>query len=281
MKFNQSLYALCPILFVMTTSKQKIALATIAAIAIIATAHIASMQTSHNEAFAQQVIPASREKTISVTGTAMTSVDPDLLQIQFGVEVQAKTAKEAIAANTAAMNDVVDAIKKVGITEDEISTSSFNIYPVYDSITDPKTGVYVRSELTGYRVSNILTVKTTKLSLGGNIIDAATEAGVNRVDSVFFTLSPQKQLSIQDELIGKAVENAKAKAEKALAPLSQQIIGVKLVSLSDFGYPPPPIPYAAYARADAGGLEAKSTPVFSSDQDVTTTVSVIFLIGEQ
>ncbi|MGI0003867.1 MAG: SIMPL domain-containing protein, partial [Candidatus Nitrosotenuis sp.] len=30
----------------------------------------------------------SREKTLSVTGTATTSVDPDLLNVQFGVEVQ-------------------------------------------------------------------------------------------------------------------------------------------------------------------------------------------------
>lgn len=265
----------------MTTTKHKIMLATIAAIAIIATAHIATMQTSHNQAFAQQVIPPSREKTISVTGTATTSVDPDLLRIQFGVEVQTKTAKEAIDANTVAMNDVVSAIKKLGITEDELSTSSFNIFPVYDSITDPKTGVYVRTELVGYRVSNILTVETTKLSMAGGIIDAATEAGANRVDSVSFTLSPQKQLSVQDELIGNAVENAKAKAEKALAPLDQHIIGVKFVSLSDFGYPPPPIQYyAAYSKADAGGAR-ESTPIFSSDQDVTTTASVVFLIGDQ
>ena len=264
----------------MTTTKHKIMLTTIAAIAIIATAHIADMQTSHNQAFAQQVIPPSREKIITVTGTATSSIDPDLLRIQFGVEVQSKTAKEAIDANAAAMNDVVNAVKKLGITEDELSTSSFNIFPVYDSITDPKTGVYVRSELIGYRVSNILTVETTKLSMAGNIIDAATQAGANRVDGVSFTLSPQKQLSVQDDLIGNAVENAKAKAEKALAPLDQKIIGVKFVSLSDFGYPPPPIPYySAYSKADAG--EAMSTPIFSSDQDVTTTVSVVFLIGDQ
>lgn len=263
----------------MTTTKHKIMLATIAAIAIIATAHVATMQTS-NQAFAQQVIPPSREKTIAVTGTATTSIDPDLLRIQFGVEVQAKTAKEAIDANTVAMNNVVNAIKELGITEDELSTSSFNIYPVYDSITDPKTGVYVRSELVGYRVSNILSIETTKLSMAGDIIDAATEAGANRVDGVFFTLSPQKQLSAQDELIGNAIENAKAKAEKALAPLDQRIIGVKYVSLSDFGYPPEPILYNYYSKADVGGAR-ESTQIFSSDQDVTTTASVVFLIGDK
>ena len=73
--------------------------------------------------------------------------------------------------------------------------------------------------------------------------------------------------------------NAKSKAEKALDPLGQKIIGVKLVSLLDFGSPPPPIPY--YTRADAGFEAKASAPIFQSDQDVTTTANVIFLIGDQ
>lgn len=253
-------------------------LVAIAAIAIIASSAVANMQTSENQAFAQQVIPPSREKTISVTGTASTSVDPNLLNIQFGVETQAKTASEAIDSNNELMNQVVDAIEKLGITKDEIRTSSFSIYPIYDSITDPKTGLYIRSELTGYRVSNILSVKTDKLTIGGDVIDAAVQAGANRVDSVFFSLSPEKQLAVQDDLIGKAVTNAKSKAELALEPLGQKIIGVKLVSLSDFGYPPP-IPY--YSRADAGMEMKSSAPIFQSEQDVTTTANVLFLIGDK
>ena len=264
----------------MTTNTNKIILAAFVAIAIIASSSVVSMKTSENQAFAQQVIPPSREKTISVTGTATASVNPDLLNIQFGVETQAKTASEAIDANNVAMNQVVDAIKKLGIAEDEIRTSTFNIYPIYNSITDPKTGVYIGSNLTGYRVSNILSVKTEKLTIGGDVIDAAVQAGANRVDSIFFGLSPDKQLAVQDDLIGKAVMNAKSKAEKGLVPLGQKIIGVKLVSLSDFGYPPPPINYG-YARADAGFETKASAPIFQSDQDVTTTANVIFLIGYQ
>jgi len=263
----------------MTTNTTKIMLVTFAAIAIIASSAVASMQTSENQAYAQQVIPASREKTISVTGTATTSVDPDLLNIQFGVETQAKTATEAIDLNNEAMNQVIDAIENLGIAEDEIRTSSFSIYPIYDNIIDPKTGVYVRSELTGYRVSNIISVKTERLTIGGDIIDAAVQAGANRVDSVYFSLSPEKQLAIQDDLIGKAVMNAKSKAELALDPLEQKIIGVKLVSLSDFNYPPPPIPY--YSRADAGYEVKTSAPIFQSEQDVTTTANVLFLIGDK
>src|SRR5574342_238907 len=257
----------------MTTKKTTIALVAFAAIAILAGSAFSSIQTSKTMAFAQQTNTTSTERTVSTTGTAIKSVDPDLLKIQFGVETQEKTATAAIDGNNKAMDHVVAAVKKLGITQDEISTSSFSIYPIYDTITDPKTGVYVSSNLTGYRVSNILLVKTEKLTMGGDIIDAAVQAGANRVDNISFVLSPEKQTAVQDELIENAVQNAKSKAEKALVPLGYQIIGVKAVSISDYGSIPQPYYYGAYA-------EKSSVQIFQSEQDVTTTANVTFLIGE-
>ena len=262
----------------MTTNRTKIMLATIAVIAIVSTVIVTSMQTSQNQAYGQMVpVYPSREKTISVTGTATTSILPDLVSLQFGVDTEAKTAQDAISANSQAMNTIVVAVTGLGITKDEISTASFNIYPVYtDTIPDPKTGIH-KSELTGYRASNTLFVKTSKLSLAGNIMDSAVGAGANRVDSVSFSLSPAKQQSVQDDLLGKSVLNAKSKAEKALDPLGQKIIGVKMVSLSESTPQPPPIYYSKMGIAPM----AESTPIFSSNQDVTTTANVIFLIGDQ
>lgn len=221
----------------------------------------------------------SREKTISVTGTATTSVDPDLLVVQFGVEVQKTTAKEALDANSQLMTAVVDAIRAVGITDNEINTAQLTIYPVYESYQEKETGIY-RQKLVGYAVSNIIRVETKNLSLASDIIDSGVSAGANRVDSVYYTLSPQRQMQVSDDLLSEAIINAKSKAEKALAPLDYQIIGVKHVSLTDFGYPPPPIPYYKGAF-DAMAESAIRTPVFSSDQDVSTTASVVFIIGSK
>lgn len=221
----------------------------------------------------------SREKTISVSGTATASIKPDLLNVQFGVEVQAPTAKEALDANSEMMNKVVDAIKGAGITESEISTAQFSIYPVYESYQEKITGIY-KQKLTGYSVSNIIKVKTAKLDLVSNIIDAAVGEGVNRVDSVYFSLSPDKQKKLSDDLLSEAIENAKERAGNALTPLDYQIIGVKSVILDSVSSPPP-MPYYGYAKAEAA-LDARSpTPVFSSDQEISTSASVIFLIGSK
>jgi uncharacterized protein len=259
-------------------SQKKIILATLAAILIVSTAIFASYEMSQKEAYGQQtsVIPASRERTVSSTGSATASITPDLVTVQFGVDTEGKTAQDAMTSNSQMMNAIVTAVENIGITKDEISTAGFSIYPVYnDSVPDPNTGIH-KSVLTGYQTSNTLYVKTTKLSLAGNIVDTAVGAGANRVDNVSFSLSPEKEQTMQDDLLNKAVLNAKSRAEKAIDPLGQKIIGVKEVSLSEFNTQPPPIyPGVMSAMAD------RSTPIFSSNQDVTTTVSVIFLIGDQ
>lgn len=247
---------------------------------VLVLAFAVSLTQIDNQATAQETSPfPSREKIISVTGTATTSVDPDLLVVQFGVETQENTAKQALEANSNLMNNVVDAIINAGIDVDDISTSRFNIQPIYDSYQDKLTGRYTQ-ELKGYRVSNIVMVETTSLDSAADIIDGGVSAGANRVDSVYFTLSPQKQLDVKDNLISQAVKNAESKANKALGPLNHKIIGVKAISLSEFGIPYPQPVYAmdGMARAEASFAKAP-TPVFSSDQDVSTTANVIFLIG--
>jgi len=232
-----------------------------------------------NQATAETTPFPSREKVISVTGVATTSVDPDLLVITFGVETQEKTAKQAFAINSESMNNIVDAIRSLGISDDDLSTSRLNIYPVYESYRDDNDRY--KQELVGYRVTNTLTVETEKLDSAANIIDGAVSAGANRVENVYFTLSPETEIQIKDKLLEQAVLNAKTKAENALSPLNHKIIGVKAISLSEFGISPPIPVYADSGFFAEAGFSTKSqaAPIFSSDQDVRTTANVVFLIG--
>lgn len=263
------------------TNKTTIILAALVAIAIVSTTVFANMQISDNKAYAQQ-IPyyfQPQQNTTSVTGTATASVSPDLVIVQLGVDTQAKTAQEAMSENAQAMNATITAIQNLGIASNETGTNSYTIDPVYN-----QTGPYppyneYKNELVGYKVSNTLLIKTTKLNLAGKILDVAVGAGANRVDSVSFSLSPAKQQSVQNGLIAQAVLDAQSKAEKALAPLGQKIIGVKMVNLSSVNLPSS-VPVYGMAAMKAASMMAQ-TPILTSNQDITTTVDVIFLIGVQ
>jgi len=247
-----------------------IAVAIFAGLSLIGATNLLTQNTiinldSEGQAFAQSTI-GIRQNIISVTGTASKDVAPDEVVINFGVETQSLTASDASQQNAATMNNVVKAVKDLGITEQEVSTSRFNIWPNYD-----KSGRVI----TGYTASNIVSVKTEQLTKASQIIDAAVGAGANRVESIFFTLSNELNKQVRDELIADAVQDAKMRAEKALAPLGKQIIGVKSVSLAEFGIPPPIVPFES--RTTLGDVVAP-TPIFKSEQQVSTSVSVIFLI---
>jgi len=258
------------------TNKTRI-LSAVAVIAIISTVLIAGMQ-GPDKAYAQQVPYLQQTNTISVTGQASESVTPDLASIQLGVDTQAKSAQNATSQNAQEMNATIAAIENLGITTSEISTSSFTISPIYNN-TGPSMGDGGSSnELLGYEVSNRILIQTTQLGLVGNILDAAVGAGANRVDDVSFTLSPQKEQEVKDTLLENAILDAQSRAQKALSPLGQKITGVQTVTLSELNVPPPgPLYQGRFMSA----MAMPTTPIFTSSQEITTTVNVTFLIGPQ
>ena len=214
------------------------------------------------------------EQTISVTGSATSSSSPDTLVVILGVESEAKTANESLSKNSKSLNSVISSLSNSGISKDSIQTSNFTIYPLYEW-----SDVKDEQILIGYRVSNILSIQTDKIDSAGDIIDSAVSSGANRVDNVSFQLSDDKLQKISDDLIADAINDAKQKAEKALVPLKQKIVGVKSVVLHDNMTPY----YESPMRASFDGFaeSMKSAPILSGDEEIRTNVSVVFYISQE
>lgn len=224
---------------------------------------------------------------IVVTGSASKKINPDKVSITLGVETQEKTAKEAASKNADAMNAIIKGLKALGLSESEISTSYYNIYPVYEY---PKPIPYEERPapaipippnnnpiLVGYRAVNTITITTSADRNVGEIIDAATDSSANQVQGINFFVSEEVQRQMNQELIEQAVLNAKTKAERALAPLNMQIVGVKNINLNDVYFP-------VYSYAIGGTMAASApapTPVLPSQQQVSASVSVTFMIGSK
>jgi uncharacterized protein len=219
------------------------------------------------------------EQTLSVTGSAIASSEPDTLVIILGVESEAKTANESLSQNSDSLNSVISSLAISGISKDDIQTSNFRIYPLYDSIKD-SNGNY-QQILIAYRVSNILTIQTDKIDSAGNIIDTAVSSGANRVDNISFQLSDDRLQKISDNLIADAINDATQKAEKALVPLKQKIVGVKSVVIYDNVMPY----YDNHMRASFDGMamesSMKSAPIMSGNEEIRTDVNVIFYISQK
>ena len=233
---------------------------------------VATLSLSDNARQEFPAIPAqTNEHEISVVGTASEIVAADLLVVRIGVETQEDTARGALESNSDLMDGTIGAILEAGIPQEDVSTSRFDIRPVYQGFE--VDGLYTQ-ELVGYRVTNTVTVETAMLDSAADIVDGAVGAGANRIDTIYFTLSPDRQTAIQRDLIEDAVLNAMDRAQEILEPLGHEIVGVKTVSMFDGK------PYAqesfAFARADT---DRSSTQLFAPDQTVATSVQVTFLIA--
>ncbi|MDI1495213.1 MAG: hypothetical protein K8823_519 [Cenarchaeum symbiont of Oopsacas minuta] len=208
-------------------------------------------------------------RTISVTGTASASVDPDIFTVRLGVKTQDENAGKAFSSNSESMEKIISALMDTGIERDELSTSSIRIYPVYGDYDYERN----TSPLVGFKAENIVLIETRKLDLASSIIDSASDAGANSIDGMSFTLSSELRTMTQNSLLQDAVKDAKKLANEALQPLGKSVSDVQTVNLSPISYGGHNVQYSM-AKAES----FSSTPIFSSSEDVTTNVYIVFLI---
>jgi uncharacterized protein YggE len=209
-------------------------------------------------ALAQTVPPPA----VSVTGEATVSVAPDQAHIDAGVTSDAKTAREASEANNAAMSKVLLALKGAGIEEKDYQTSRLSLQPQY---SQNRTGP---SPITGYRVSNRVTVRVRDVAKVANLIDVLVGAGANDLGGINFTVSqPSRHL---DEAREKAVADARRKAE-----IYARAAGVTLgepLGISEEGAPAP------LFRGKMAAPMAAGAPVAQGEETLSVTVSASWAI---
>lgn len=154
---------------------------------------------------AQDARPAPPQIVTSGQGEAR--VAPDRASISIGVQTRAVTAAGAASENSRKQRLVIDAIRAKGIPQDLIGTSAFSLQP--ETQVD-RTGQNA-PRITGYLVSNVVTVEVRKTDLVGPVIDAALGAGANQVHSLSYSIANPD--SARRAALAEAVGRAKADAE--------------------------------------------------------------------
>ena len=149
-----------------------------------------------------QNVNGTSNSILYVVGNAQTMVKPDKVTLSLSVETTNTTANEALTANSKAMNNALDALKAVGVKENETSTSFFNISPNYN-VTDEDEDLppIETRDIISYTVTNSITVDSYNLLNVSQWIDTAVQAGVNDVSSISFSLSDEKSELIKNDLL--------------------------------------------------------------------------------
>ncbi len=229
---------------------------------------------------------------INVSGTGQVVAVPDTGTFSFSVTQDAKTAADAQAAAATKTNAIIAALKALGIAEKDIQTTNYSSYPTYEynnlpcvqpmimqsggggsvgapsSVYPCRTGKQV---LTGYEVSQSLSVKIRKTADSGTILVKVGELGATNISGL--TLTVDDMQAVQAQARDKAIADAKAKA--ATLAKSLGVMLSKIVNFQESGNQP--IYYAMDKTMSApAGAPTPEIPV--GQNTITSNVTISYEI---
>ena len=211
---------------------------------------------------------------VAVTGEGTARLVPDMAVMTLTVMRQDKTARDALSANNSAMAEVLAAMRADGIEARDLQTSGFSIDPQY-FYPDRRNNEPVEPQITGYRVSNTLTVRIRDLDKLGALLDKSVTLGVNQGGQIMFTNDdPSAAITeARKEAMKDAVSKATTLVEAASAGLG------RITQISEQQFRPQPMPVARAKLAMAESADA-AVPVASGENAYRVTVSVSFEIDQ-
>lgn len=225
-------------------------------------------------AAAAVLVPAAAQAQTEKSGIAGTRLDvsahgdvrrvPDIAVISAGVVTNATDAAGAMQENANRMSRVLAALKRAGVADKDVSTSSISLAPQYRYVENQAPIVV------GYQASNQVTVRFRDIAKSGTILDALVKQGSNQINGP--TLTIDKPEAAQDEARVAAIKAARARADLYANALGMKVKRIVSISESD-GYSGGPVPMLAMRSMDAA---AAKTEIMPGEQSIGVNVSVVF-----
>jgi uncharacterized protein YggE len=207
--------------------------------------------------------PVLQGTRLDIVAEGEVSRQPDVVTIGAGVVTQAATASEALGENARRMSATVAALRRAGVADRDIQTSSINLSPQY------RYGENVPPVITGYQASNQVSVRFRDVKRSGAILDTLVAQGANQINGPSFALDqPDAAL---DEARVKAVSMARARAELYAKAAGMRVGRILSIREGDVAQPSP----QPMVMAMRGKMES-DTPIQAGEQKLMVAVTVSF-----
>lgn len=215
----------------------------------------------------------------SVTGEGKVEVKPDVANVSGGVTVQkAQNNNAAQDELKKKHNDMVVAIKALGIKEEDIKTENYNVYPDYSYEVMPMNGTANNIKPQTYSGSVNITVKVRNSDKNNDLVGKVQQAMQNFGANTFQGIS----YDIDDESVYKeqarslAIADAKMQAKKLEKDLG--ITFGKLVNFieMDNGVYPMYDKAMTMSTANAAGGSTEQINAQSGTKTITIKVQLMY-----
>ena len=204
--------------------------------------------------------------SIAVAGHGKVEGAPDTATVTIGVETHDPSAQAALNRNNVEATALINELKAKGVAGKDIQTSNLSVNPDYD----------LKGHVTGYGVSNTVTVKLRDLTNAGKIIDAAAAKVGNdiRLQGVQFSIDNTSSLIAKAR--ADAVKDALAQGHQLADAGGVTLGSIRLIDDTGTQLPPPT---TFYGGAADQAMARAAVPIETGTQELSVDVTVVFNIG--
>jgi uncharacterized protein len=223
--------------------------------------------TAPRQAAAQGPETYPQQRSITVTGIGQVSLAPEMAYVYVGVQSQSDNVAEALSANNQKAQAISEALRGLGIDENDIQTSSFNIYPMQQ--------YGPMGEVTGtlYNVDNTVYVTIRNLQTLGQMLDVTVRAGANSINGISFDVSEESKNQAVADARRLAVDSARSQAQ-ALAEAAGVNLGGPLTLYAYMTGQPVPL----YEAKGGFAADASQVPISAGQINIRVEVNASYAI---
>ena len=206
---------------------------------------------------------AAENATVSVSADASVERSPDRATVTVAAIGRGDTAEAARNAVSGDADAVQQALADEGAS---VTSSRFSIHPEYERTENGR-------EQVGYVAVHTIEAETDEVGTVGTLVDAAVDAGADRVDGIRYELSEETQQDARDEALSIAMDRARGDAETVAAAEDLSVDGVVTIQTSQHSRP------VMFAEAAAGGDGGGRTTISPGPVTVDASVQVTYELG--
>lgn len=216
----------------------------------------------------------TEDSKVFVTGEGRVTVVPDRIRIILSSDARSSDRETASAQVRDLSHAVREAVIGVGVPEAKLRTLRTSLGPIYDygdGNSVPK--------IAGYAGSTRLEIVVDDPNVAGAAIDAAIKAGATGVNGPLFEVSDPK--SAQSEARSMAMKDAIERAQTLAEAGNFGLGDILTVNDNTSGSGGQVVMQRMMMAADAAVMESAPTGIDSGEEEVTSSVSVVFKILPQ
>jgi len=207
---------------------------------------------------------AERPRTVAVSGQGEIQAEPDLAYVTLGVESRKPKLEDARADVAKTIDAVLKLTRDLKIDQKLVRATRVNVQPEYNWDNNAR-----ERTLLGYFVSRQVEVELRDLEKLGQLLERATDLGVNQLGDP--RLDSSKRRDLERQALAKAVEDARANAD-VVAKAAGASLGAARTISANSGYAPPPMPMArkvmAMEAADASQTYQSGQMTFTGNVQI-------------